>query len=235
MTEEPWGELVTDTMASFIENEELRTYFKQSLTTYNEVFRSTRDLILRCQVVHSGPQETEASAQLIRDLAGAENALESAYGELLKKSSDLGLIYEIHDPGSIAGNTYRPSLVRVAQTMASSIGLRLNILRMLYDCSVIHGADDAEILFTRFRNLCVEAWRFIPFVQSLEACVASSSIAYLFPTLEVANAEEKEALIDLILNLDGYLHRLPRERDALEQMALYLTMTVTGRVPLPTL
>ncbi|CAH0040075.1 unnamed protein product [Clonostachys rhizophaga] len=191
ITEDPWGELVANTMASFIESEELRPYFKQSLITYNEVFRSARDLILRCQMVRSGPQDAEASEQLIRDLAGTENALESAYSELLKKSSDLGLIHEKDDPGSIAGSTYRPSLVRVAQTMISSIGLRLNLLRMLYDCSVIHGADDVEFLFTRFRNLCVEAWKLIPFVQSLEACVASSSIAYLFPTLEVANAEEK--------------------------------------------
>lgn len=235
ITEDPWGELVADTMASFIESEELRPYLKQSLITYNEVFRSARDLILRCQMVHSGLQDAEASAKLIRDLAGAENALESAYCQLLQKSYDLGLMHEKPDPSSIAGNIYQPSLVHVAQTMISSIGLRLNLLRMLYDCSFIHSSDNSEVLFDRFRNLCVEAWKFIPFVQSLEACVASSSIAYLFPTLEAASYEEKEALIDLILSLDGYLHRLPRERDALEKMAIYLTMTVTGRVPLPTL
>lgn len=87
--------------------------------------------------------------------------------------------------------------------MISSIYLRLNLLRMLYGCSVIHSADYVELLFTKFRKLCLEARKFIPFVQSLQACVVSSSIAYLFPTLEVSSIEEKEALIDMILNLDG--------------------------------
>lgn len=98
ITEDPWGEFVADTMASFIESEELRPYFKQSLITYNAIFRSARDLILRCQMVRSGSQDAEASAQLIRDLTGAENAQEKEYGELFRKSSDLGLIHEQHDP-----------------------------------------------------------------------------------------------------------------------------------------
>ncbi|VUC33013.1 unnamed protein product, partial [Clonostachys rosea] len=233
ITEEPWGELVADTMTSFIESEELRPYINQSLTTYNKVFRSARDFILRCQMVHSGAQDAAASAKLVQDLSGAENALDRTYRDLFGKTSDLHLIDEEHDPGSIAGNTYRPSLVHVAQSMIVSISLQLNILRMLYDCSVIYGADDSELLFTRFRNLCVEIWKFIPFIQSLEACVASSAIAYLFPTFEVANAEEREALIDLILDLDGYRHRYPAERDALQKMALYISMMLTGRAPLP--
>ncbi|CAI6092779.1 unnamed protein product [Clonostachys chloroleuca] len=100
---------------------------------------------------------------------------------------------------------------------------------MLYGCSVIHSADYVELLFTKFRKLCLEARKFIPFVQSLQACVVSSSIAYLFPTLEVKRSPNRYDP-----QFRWITHRLPTKRDALVKIAIYLAMTMTGRVPLPT-
>lgn len=52
-----------------------------------------------------------------------------------------------------------------------------------------------------------------------------------FTDLEFANIEQKEVLLDMIIEMDRFRQCLPRDRFALEQASNIFTMQVTGRLP----
>uniref|UniRef100_A0A8H7MYS8 Uncharacterized protein n=1 Tax=Bionectria ochroleuca TaxID=29856 RepID=A0A8H7MYS8_BIOOC len=234
LSQDPWKGIIEENISTLLENKEAQPHLKRLLVLCNEGFGNLPKLVRRCQMVHFGPRDSEAAekaAQLMSNLADMEGALELAYLELFEKTADLGLICDRIDPNSITGSSYELSSVYLAQFSVSSLGLQFYMLRMLYDCSIVYDPDETPGLYVKLAELCVKVWKFAPYLKSLEACVASSTISNLFPTLEFANVEQKEVLIDMIIEMGRFRLRLPRDRFALEQAASFFTMQVTGRLP----
>lgn len=234
LSQDPWKGIIEENISSLLENKEAQPHLKRLLVLCNEGFGNLPKFVRRCQMVHFGPRDSESAekaAQLMCSLADMERALEFAYLELFEKTVDLGLICDRTDPNSITGSSYELSSVYLAQFLVSSLGLQFYMLRMLYDCSIVYDPDETPGLYVKLTELCVKVWKFAPYLKSLEACVASSTISNLFPTLEFADVEQKEVLIDMIIEMDRFRLRLPRDRFALEQAASFFTMQVTGRLP----
>ncbi|VUC27685.1 unnamed protein product [Clonostachys rosea] len=233
MTQDPWKGLIEEYISSLLEAKEAQPHLKRLLVLSNEGFGKLPTFVRLCQMVHFGPRNTEATekaAQLMCSLAGMEKALELAYLDLFEKVADLGLVCDKPDPDSITGSSYELSSVYLAQFLVSSRGLQSYMLRMLYDCSIVYDPDETPNLYARLTELCEKMWKFAPYLKSLESCVASSTMNNLFPTLEFANVEQKELLIDMILVMDRFRQRLPKDRFALEQVANLFAMQVTGRL-----
>jgi hypothetical protein len=188
LSQDPWKGIIEENISTLLENKEAQPHLKRLLALCNEGFGNLPKLVRRCQMVHFGPRDSEAAekaAQLMSNLADMEGALELAYLELFEKTADLGLICDRIDPNSITRSSYELSSVYLAQFLVSSLGLQLYMLRMLYDCSIVYNPDGTPDLYARLTELCVKVWKYGPYLKSLEACVASSTLSNILPTLNL--------------------------------------------------
>jgi hypothetical protein len=73
-------------------------------------------------------------------------------------------------------------------------------------------------------------WKFIPALLELESFVAVTSLDVIYPTIEVANREEKEYLLDVLASLDRFRQALPTDRILLEKAVLSYSVLFSGRL-----
>lgn len=165
---------------------------------------------------YSSTTETAAQAlQICDELQCLREALKDKPFRLWEKALEEGVITKTPDDESITGHKYSFDSVFLASMYQKILLVRLAIMRMISNLVDIWGALDIT-LSTEFREVSVYVWKMIPYVRSLESVIAIDMVRPIFFSYEAANSEEKEYLLDSILEINNNIGRYPRERKELE-------------------
>ncbi|CAH0020928.1 unnamed protein product [Clonostachys rhizophaga] len=165
--------------------------------------------------------------QKLRDMLSKVRKLAAESIELAMKE---GAVTERDDPASIVGKRIDFKSALMCQVFMSLHLIQMTALRMLYEMSVVYSSPDPE-LWDQFREVAVENWKAMPYILSLESIVASNTIATVFIGYEAGNEEEKRYLQDVMLSVDEYLGRYPKDRARLDTVLLEAGKLLTGLKP----
>jgi hypothetical protein len=165
--------------------------------------------------------------QKLRDMLTKIRKLAAESFELAMKE---GAVTERDDPTSIVGKRIDFKSALMCQVFMSLHLIQMTALRMLYEMSIVYGSPDPE-LWDQFRDVAVENWKALPYILSLESIVASNTIATVFIGYEAGNEEEKLYLQNVMLSVDEYLGRYPKDRARLDTVILEAGKLLTGLKP----
>jgi hypothetical protein len=161
----------------------------------------------------------------------AENG--QAYRDLLSKSLELGWAIEQDDDSPLVSTRYTFTTIHLPETLLYSLRVQIFLLRMHYDLASLYDLPEQHHLFDRFRGLCTEMWKYIPFLKGVESFIGAMLQPGLYPTLEIVEGSKREHLLNVFAELDKYRHSSPRDRASLEKRIMSYVLVLTGRVPLP--
>ncbi|CAG9982896.1 unnamed protein product [Clonostachys byssicola] len=165
---------------------------------------------------YSSATESAAQALHIRNqLQGLREALKDKPLKLWEKALEAGVITKTIDDESITGHKYSFGSVFLATMYQKILLVRLAIMRMIGSLVDRWGAPDITLL-AEFKDVSVYVWKMIPYVRSLESVIAIDMVRPMLFSYEAANSEEKEYLLNSILEIDENIGRYPRDKTALE-------------------
>ncbi|CAH0053994.1 unnamed protein product [Clonostachys solani] len=214
----PWKEALSYCADHMVPLNDVRPYLIDDVWVLYGCSKQLYALLPEFQQACRYSSITEATAQAlqIRDqLQGLREALKDKPIKLWGKALEAGVITKAPDDKSITGHKYSFDSVFLASMYQKILLVRLVIMRMIRNLEDIWGAPDITIS-TEFREVSVYVWKMIPYVRSLESVIAIDMVRPIFFSYEAANSEEKEYLLDSMLEIDDNIGRYPRDRKELE-------------------
>ncbi|KAI8965125.1 hypothetical protein F5Y11DRAFT_313926 [Daldinia sp. FL1419] len=195
-------------------------------------------LVQGFRLVSSDP---DVNSQQIQALAlhskVAGLAAEAVYeGEpILSRLRSAGRILEEADPESPVGAKYHFGNLYSMMVFISYIMIQTVFNRMLYNLNVILGQPNAS-LEVEHKYLCRQMWMCIPFVRSLGIVTTIIFVPQLYLSYEGASGDEKEYLLDIIMEIVTYRGqgRYSRDRRVMEPFVLNAAEAMVGRSPFAT-
>ncbi|KAI1473202.1 uncharacterized protein F4812DRAFT_42455 [Daldinia caldariorum] len=146
-----------------------------------------------------------------------------------------GRILEESDRDSPIGVKFHFGNLQTMSVLISYVMIRTVFNRILYHLTVMLNQPDMS-LEVEHRELCRKMWMCIPFFRSLGAVTTVIFAPQLYLSYEGASENEKEYLLDFIMELVSYRGsaRYPRDRRTVERFVLDAAQAMVGRRPFVT-
>ncbi|VUC37134.1 unnamed protein product [Clonostachys rosea] len=235
LVDSPWREAMEDTAAEFLEPA-IKQSAMAAVSFTSTLYARWPRYLRSAQTIFTDPcpnQELQLfTIAFINELSEAEVEARFIFGEVMSKAFELGEIRELPDPAAISGRSYHLTAVFFGQSLLELLSLRLALLRMLYELTVLRDPAQALIYGAEYRALCLETWKFIPFVYGLDPLIATWSFTPFTLAFEGAEGFEREYLLKMIVEVDSYRQSFPRDHDILASTLVHHAMMLTGRLPM---
>lgn len=141
---------------------------------------------------------------------------------------DLGLITAIPDAACVTGARFSFDGFATLRRwmMYTSISVMLN--RVMAELTAIVGESRVE-LDAEHRVLCRQVWMSLQYMLEIGPIAWTIFSTAVTLSFEGADDNEKEYILDVVLEMDRFKGRLPREREPLKELLQLTAMTITGR------
>lgn len=174
------------------------------------------------------------NVELKNSLIAKFRDIETRMTEMVRKTRlralALGGLQEYPDTNSIIGWSVNFSSVYMAQVYIGSLMMQLVVMRIMYDLGAVYDEFDTE-LYARYRGIARQMWMYPAYISKVDPFTAGNLSGALLLSIEAAEGEEKDWLLDQVIVADGFLQRLPKDKKQLEAIGIAFAMHRTGRTP----
>ncbi|CAG9982214.1 unnamed protein product [Clonostachys byssicola] len=234
MNESPFRTPIIEGFARYTENKRFAPLVQAAFHRFDAVTKALPVLIRACESLwkpSNGEFQDSSSIYITNCFKEAHEVAEGIMTKFLEGALATGDIKEKVDEASLCETSYYFSTIYLAQIFLGLTSVHICIVRMRYDWSAAHGLPETRSIYSKLRELSEHVWKYARFLRSVESFIGVTSQRSLYLTLEVAGADEKEYLLDLISDMDSFRRRLPVQRDDLEAQILMYARLLTGRKP----
>ncbi|KAK7212308.1 hypothetical protein V2G26_019486 [Clonostachys chloroleuca] len=236
LVDSPWREAIEDTAAEYLEPE-IKQSAMAAVSFTSTLYARWPRYIRGAQSIFTDPipsQELQLfTMAFIDELNESEVEARFIFEDVMSKAFELGEIRELPDSAAISGRSYHLTAVFFGQSLLELLWLRLALLRMLYELTVLRNLAQAQVYGAEYRALCLETWKFVPFVYGLDPLIATWSLTPFTLAFGGAEGFEREYLLNMVIEVDSYRQSFPRDHELLASTLVHHAMILTGRLPWP--
>ncbi|CAH0046933.1 unnamed protein product, partial [Clonostachys solani] len=225
----PWREVLYHAGQEHL-NKNQNKYLNEAYMEFHAIFANFSQWLGDVRKIRANPEENRQLAkETIQSVSDGENKIYTVVLPIIENLSRNGAIVEVPDPESRFGWKLDFSSVGLAQQFIEMQGCRMILLRILWDIGVWYGESNLDV-YNNYRAVALKLWTTVPYVLTTQPIEAMDLFEKLLSSLEAADDEEMEYLLDQLLIADNYQRRYPRDKTVLKQMALTAARQVTGRI-----
>ncbi|KAI0113335.1 hypothetical protein F4814DRAFT_421483 [Daldinia grandis] len=191
------------------------------------------DIVQRFRLVISNPDVSSQQVQALAlhdKVAGLAADITCVGEPILLRIDSAGHILEQADPKSPIGTKLHFGSLHRMSFFISYVMMRTIFNRILHHLTVMLQQPDPA-LDEEHRDLCRKMWTCIPFIKSLGAVASIAFMPQLYLAYEGAGENEKEYLLDIIMEIVSYKGngRYPTDRQEMERFILNVAGAMIGR------
>ncbi|VUC27442.1 unnamed protein product, partial [Clonostachys rosea] len=225
----PWKEVLHYASQEHLTKNQNK-YLNEAYMEFHGIFANFAQWLGDMRKIRANPEENRQLAQqTIQSVSEGENKMHDVVMPIIENLSRNGSITEIVDPELRFGRKLNFTSAGLAQQFIEMHSCRMILLRIIWDIGVWYG-EPVQDVYNKYRAVALKLWTTVPYVLTTEPIEAMDLFEKLMASLEAADDEEMDYLLDQLLVADNYQRRYPRDKTMLKEMALTTARQVTGRI-----
>ncbi|CAH0045519.1 unnamed protein product [Clonostachys solani] len=166
------------------------------------------------QIRPSAASCNEMASTMKEELYRCLSALEARFPDYWTSlQEEFGDITEIADPEFFLGKRYHVENAMTFHCLTDAFMFQLLVPRMIAVLQRTYKEPPDIRLESRYRQICVRYWMFIPFLKTQDPIKLNAMPALFALTLEAATSEEISHIIDAVQYIDGFRHKLGHTKE----------------------
>ncbi|CAG9984335.1 unnamed protein product [Clonostachys byssicola] len=235
MLQPPWKEVMEKCEDVYLKSLNLEPFSDESIRLINRVYAEWPDWVAEKVRIRQDPLSDEmmaAAASFREKLSSIEAAVRDAVIPLTEDGLASGSIAEKKESKAFVGKKYIFKTDSLAQMFMSALMLRALLLLMIRQLDNLYTRVD-DVVCAEYRKVSVQIWMFETYLRAMEPLIAVNFMGGIHVSLDAASPEEKERIVDWVMDIDEGLHTLGLEKSVLAGYIQKYTDIMTGEQTMP--
>lgn len=235
MLQPPWKEVMEKCEDVYLKSLNLEPFSDESIRLINRVYAEWPDWVAEKVRIRQDPLSDEmmaAAASFREKLSSIEDTVRGVVIPLTEDGLASGTIAETKESKAFVGKKYLFKSDSLAQMFMSALMLRALLLLMIRQLDNLYARVD-EVVCAEYRNVSIQIWMFETYLRAMEPLIAVNFMGGIHVSLDAASVEEKERIVDWVMDIDESLHTLGLEKSVLAGYIQKYTDIMTGEQTMP--